>query len=127
MRPTLEAGQNATMKGSGGKRMDSPCLADPLVSAMAVKSIQEINDRFKYVDDATGGKNDGKLVACGQQGGYNELSYIYTTYLKPLVAARKITEQEALDALDKACDMKPPRNRSDYYAKLESLLGVKIK
>lgn len=94
---------------------------------MAVKSIKEINDRFNYTDEVSGGKGDGDVVACGQQGSYNELSYIYTTYLKPLIAARKITEQEALDAMDKACDMKPPRNRADYYAKLESLLGVKIK
>jgi hypothetical protein len=94
---------------------------------MAVKSIKDINDRFQYDDKVSGGNGDGEQVSCGQHGTYNELSYIYKTFLKPLVEAEKITEQQALDAMDTACDLGQPREREDYYTKLEQLLGVKIR
>ena len=93
---------------------------------MAVKTIKDINDRFNFDDKVSGGRGDGELVSCGQHGTYNELSYIYQTFLKPLVEAKKITEQQALDAMDSACNLKQPRKRVDYYAMLEDHLGMKI-
>ncbi|SDX79893.1 hypothetical protein SAMN05444064_1572 [Pseudomonas syringae] len=53
---------------------------------MAVSSIADINAKYQYDDRVSGGNGDGDLVSCGQHGTYNELSYIYTTYLKPLIA-----------------------------------------
>jgi hypothetical protein len=94
---------------------------------MAVSSIKEINDRFEYDDKVGGGKGDGDKVSCGQHGSYNELSYIYTTLLQPLIDSKKITKQEALEAMDEACDLPQPRLRDDYYDKLEELLGVAIR
>ncbi|WP_192564503.1 hypothetical protein [Pseudomonas gozinkensis] len=94
---------------------------------MAVSSIKEINDKFSYDDKVSGGEGDGVKVSCGQHGSYNELSYIYTTLLQPLIDKKKITKQEALDALDEACDLPQPRMREAYYDKLEELLGVAIR
>lgn len=94
---------------------------------MAVKTIADINEKYSYEDKASGGKNDSPLVSCGQCGNYNELQYIYDEKLKPLVDKKKITKDDAIDALDKACaGVKNPRKREDFYEHLSESLGVKI-
>ncbi|MEN5136993.1 MULTISPECIES: hypothetical protein [unclassified Pseudomonas] len=94
---------------------------------MAVSTIKEINDKYVYDDKVPGGKGDGEKVSCGQHGTYNELSYIYTQLLKPLIDDESITKDDALDALDKACKLPQPRMREDFYDKLEEILGVSIR
>ena len=74
-----------------------------------------------------GGKGDGELVSCAQCEGYNELQYIYDEKLKPLIDAEEITQDAAINALDKACSgVKNPRKREDFYKHLSKTLGVKI-
>lgn len=90
---------------------------------MAVTSIADINAKFQYDDKVSGGKGDGELVSCGQHGTYNELSYIYTTFLKPLIARGSITESAALNAIDQACSLPSPRKRKAFYKKVEEVLG----
>ncbi|GEM_PF-3724582 len=93
---------------------------------MAVSSIADINAKFHYDDKVAGGNGDGALVSCGQHGTYNELSYIYTTYLKPLVVKGTITEAAALNAIDQACSLPSPRQRDAFYKKVEESLGRKV-
>ncbi|KKO45214.1 hypothetical protein WG68_12295 [Arsukibacterium ikkense] len=95
---------------------------------MSAKTIREINDKYRYEDKKPGGARDNSLVSCAQCDGYNELQYIYDTKLKLLVSERKITEDKAIAALEKACaDLKNPRARTDFYRKLSEILGVVIK
>lgn len=94
---------------------------------MAVSSIKEINDKYSYEDTKANGKGDAPQVSCGQQGDYNELSYIYTKLLQPLISKGAITKQQALDALDQACKLPVPRKRDDFYTKVESILKVSIR
>jgi len=92
-----------------------------------VKSIQDITNQREYVDEIPMGKKDKALVACGQDDSYNELSYIYTTYLEPLIAKSTLNESEALKALCETCNELPhPRKRSDYYKMVEKKLGIDI-
>ncbi|MDY2562301.1 hypothetical protein SON66_03225 [Pseudomonas syringae] len=93
---------------------------------MAVSSIADINAKYQYDDHVSGGNGDGDLVSCGQHGTYNELSYIYTAYLKPLVAKGTITESAALNAIDLACSLPNPRKRDAFYKKVEQALGLKV-
>ncbi len=91
------------------------------------KSIKDINDKYDYEDDHPQGEGDSPKVSCGQNGSYNELSYIYKTYLAPKVAEYKISKQQAIDALDSACSsLENPRDRKKFYKHLESQLGIKI-
>lgn len=95
---------------------------------MPAKTIQEINDKYKYEDKKPGGARDSSLVSCAQCGGYNELQYIFDTKLATFIASGKITEQQAISALEKACaDVENPRTRDDFYEKLSKILGVVIK
>ncbi|MEL0614008.1 hypothetical protein [Marinomonas arenicola] len=92
-----------------------------------VKTIRDINDKFSYTDENPGGKRDDSLVSCGQNGSYNELQYIYDTYLAPKVALNKFTKQEALNALNSACfDISSPRTRTRFYTYIETYLGETI-
>ena len=91
-------------------------------------SIKEINDKYEYEDTKGGGKRDASLVSCGQCGDYNELQYIYDTKLKPLVNRFKITEKQALIALEACCsELKNPRKREDFYELLGEKLNLEIK
>ncbi|MQT66218.1 hypothetical protein GHO42_24450 [Pseudomonas sp. FSL R10-0056] len=91
-------------------------------------SIKDINDQYDYEDTKGGGKQDSALVSCGQCGGYNELQYIYDTKLKPLVNRLKITEEQALVALEACCsELKNPRKRKDFYELLGEKLNLEIK
>lgn len=91
-------------------------------------SIKDINDQYDYEDAKGGGKRDASLVSCGQCGDYNELQYIYDTKLKPLVNRFKITETQALIALEECCsELKTPRNREDFYELLGKKLNLEIK
>ena len=94
-----------------------------------ISSIQEINDQYDYKDEYPNGEGDSELVACGQDDdGYNELEYIYKAKLKKYVDEGRITEEEALKALCKACrDLDNPRKREDFYSKLEIILSLNIK
>jgi hypothetical protein len=90
----------------------------------AIKSIKDINDHFDYTDDHPNGKYDGKRVACGQKGKYNELEYIYDTYLKVKVESKEFSKEKAIKALASACfNLDTPRDREDFYIYLESTLG----
>ncbi|MGB3383950.1 MAG: hypothetical protein WBA64_04675 [Marinomonas sp.] len=92
-----------------------------------VKTIRDINDKFSYTDENPGGKRDDSLVSCGQNGSYNELQYIYDTYLAPKIASNKFTKQKALDALNSACViLDSPRARTSFYAYLEAYLDEDI-
>lgn len=92
-----------------------------------VRSIKEINDKYDYDDEYPQGKGDSEQVACGQNGTYNELQYIYDKYLKPEIGKKNITKQEAIDALDSACSsLSNPRDRKDFYKHLEEKLGITI-
>ena len=92
------------------------------------KSIKDINDLYNYKDEHPQGEGDSELVACGQDGTYNELWYIYDTHLKPSIDEGKITEQQAINALGTACkSLANPRLRTDFYHHLEKKLGIKIK
>ncbi|MCM2131962.1 hypothetical protein [Larsenimonas rhizosphaerae] len=92
-----------------------------------VSSIKDINDQYDYKDEMPNGEGDSELVACGQNGNYNELSYIYKEKLESEVKSGAITEQAALDALNKACaNVKNPRSREDFYSYLEQELGITI-
>ncbi|OLO12795.1 hypothetical protein BTW10_04635 [Chromohalobacter japonicus] len=90
-------------------------------------SVRDINDKYDYEDEYPKGEGDSPKVACGQDGTYNELRYIYDTYLKPEVERNTITNQQAIDALDSACSsLSNPRSREDFYAHLEKELGIEI-
>lgn len=92
-----------------------------------VSSIQGINNQYSYRDENPGGKKDSTRVSCGQDGSYNELQYIYDTYLAPKIASSSFTHQQALDALNSACfNMSSPRDRKDFYKHLETYLGKTI-
>lgn len=92
-----------------------------------VKTIQDINVQFDYEDGHPHGVGDSPQVACGQSGSYNELQYIYDTYLKKFVDSGSITEQQAIQALCSAChDLSNPRTREEFYKHLEDELGIKI-
>lgn len=91
------------------------------------KSIQDINDKYDYDDENPQGKGDSEQVACGQNGSYNELQYIYNNHLKPWVDDGSITEQDAINALDSACSsLGNPRDRDEFYKHLESELDIEI-
>jgi hypothetical protein len=94
----------------------------------AVTSIKDINDYFEYDDKTRGGKGDSPLVSCGQNGTYNELEYIYDTYLALFVATDKDTSKEkVLQAMCKACfDLTNPRSRSDFYNYIEKELDCDL-
>lgn len=90
-------------------------------------SIRDINDKYDYKDEHPKGEGDSEKVACGQNGTYNEIRYIYDTYLEPEVERNTITKQEAIDALDSACSaLSNPRSRKDFYAYLEKKLNIEI-
>lgn len=90
-----------------------------------VRTIQDINDQYNYKDEFPGGKADRSLVACGQCENYNELQYIYKTYLQPYVDKDLFTQQKAINALDKACaQVKSPRKRQDFYDFLSEELNI---
>lgn len=90
-------------------------------------SIKDITDQYNYEDTKGGGKQDSALVSCGQCGDYNELQYIYDTKLKPLVNRLKITEKQALIALEECCsELKNPRKREDFYELLSKKLKLEI-
>lgn len=92
-----------------------------------IQSIQDINDKFDYEDEIPNGEGDPELVACGQDGNYNELQYIYEKKLAKHVTSGEITQQDALDALCLAChELETPRNRQDFYQYLTNKLGVTI-
>ncbi|WBA12611.1 hypothetical protein [Salinivibrio kushneri] len=92
-----------------------------------VSSIKEINDKYDYDDEYPQGEGESEQVACGQNGTYNELQYIYDNYLKPEIDKKKITKQDAIDALDSACSsLSNPRDREDFYNHLETELGITI-
>ena len=38
-----------------------------------VKKISDVTNQIDYVDNKSGGKDDEKIVSCGQDGNYNEL------------------------------------------------------
>ena len=96
-------------------------------SMSKLTSIKDINDKYDYDDEYPEGEGDSSKVACGQDGTYNELRYIYDTYLKPEVERNSITAQQAIDALDSACSsLSNPRSREDFYAYLKQELGVEI-
>lgn len=91
------------------------------------KTIKDINDKYDYDDERPKGMGDSPKVACGQDGTYNELQYIYDTYLQAEINDGTITKQEAIDALDSACSkLSNPRARKGFYAHLEKQLGIKI-
>ncbi|WP_243055258.1 hypothetical protein [Pseudomonas sp. BP01] len=91
------------------------------------KTISDINDKYDYTDENPGGKQDAKLVSCAQCGDYNELSYIYTHKLKPLIDKNKFSHEDAIQALDEACaKLKNPRSRVDFYEFLTDKLGHTI-
>ncbi|WP_053160618.1 hypothetical protein [Pseudomonas sp. P1.8] len=91
------------------------------------KTISDINDKYDYKDENPGGKQDAKLVSCAQCGEYNELSYIYTQKLKPLIDKNKISHEEAIQALDEACaKLENPRTRVKFYEFLTDKLGHTI-
>lgn len=91
------------------------------------ESIKEINDKYDYEDVYFAKNGDAAVVSCGQNGSYNELSYIYTTHLLPKVEAGIISKQAAIDALDAACaTIEVPRKREDFYQFLSEELDVDI-
>lgn len=91
------------------------------------KTISDINDKYHYKDENPGGKRDAKLVSCAQCDDYNELSYIYNEKLKPLIEKNKISHEDAIQALDEACqELKNPRTRVKFYELLTDKLGHDI-
>lgn len=90
------------------------------------KTIKEINDQFDYKDEYPGGKKDPSLVACGQDGDYNELSYIYKTYLRELVEKNDITLDQAIQSLAQACKLSSPRKREDFYKAVSEHIGFDV-
>ena len=91
------------------------------------KTISDINDKYHYKDENPGGKRDAKLVSCAQCDDYNELSYIYNEKLKPLIKDEKISHEDAIQALDEACEeLASPRSREDFYELLTEKLGYDI-
>lgn len=95
-----------------------------------VKTIDQINDQYKYKDEKPRGSGDGPLVACGQdeKSGYNEIDYIFKNILQKHIDNKETTEEKAIDALCLACaNLKNPRRRTDFYAYLEKELDIKIK
>lgn len=92
-----------------------------------VETIEEINSQYDYEDEKPKGKGDSQKVACGQNGDYNELEYIYETKLQRFVTLKVITEKEAVRALCEACkEIKNPRSRQDFYEFLEKKLGITL-
>lgn len=90
-------------------------------------TIKDINDKYDYDNERPEGNGDSPKVACGQDGTYNELQYIYDTYLKPKIDDRTITKQQAINALDSACSkLSNPRARKEFYIHLEKQLGIEI-
>jgi hypothetical protein len=88
----------------------------------AVNKITDINDHFNYKDDHPKGPYDGPRVSCGQNDGYNELVYIYDTYLRDKVN-KNFSQKNALEALASACfNLKNPRARTDFYNHVEEQL-----
>lgn len=89
--------------------------------------IKRINDEYAYEDTHPHGKRDPSLVSCGQDNGYDELSYIYKQKLLPHVQLKTITRDEAIAALSACCAELPnPRKREEYYALLSDKLGIDI-
>lgn len=91
------------------------------------RKIRQINNQYAYEDTRPQGKGDADLVSCGQDNGYDELSYIYKTKLLPFVNKKAITRDQAIDALSACCKELPnPRQRDEYYALLSDKLGIDI-
>ncbi|QUI62501.1 hypothetical protein GSF04_08220 [Pseudoalteromonas sp. A22] len=102
-------------------------LSELVTAALKPKTIKDINNKYDYKDEYPQGEGDSDNVACGQDGSYNELQYIYNTYLKPEVTSGNITEKDAIEALDSACSsLNNPRKREDFYSHLEDKLGIQI-
>lgn len=90
-------------------------------------SIRDINAKFstENIDGST--ERDQHLVSCGVSDNYNELEYIYDTYLKPRITLGLFTHQEALDALSKGCfDLSEFRERRAFYEFIERELNTGI-
>ncbi|MCM5704848.1 hypothetical protein [Larsenimonas salina] len=89
--------------------------------------ISDINDRFDYADELPDCMGNFECVPCGRAQNYSELTYIYMQFLAPKIAANECSEQDALDALEKACmELPTPRSRSDFYAFLEEELNIDL-
>ncbi|KDN94656.1 hypothetical protein [Hydrogenovibrio marinus] len=94
-----------------------------------VTTIKGINDQFNYEDEKGDDKEkDRPWVACGQAKNYNELAYIYDTYLKPYIEKGTFSEEKAIRALCETCHEmgKKRKSRVRFYKKLSDKLGVKI-
>lgn len=104
-------------------------IAKNEVSCKNVKSIEDINKQYPY-EDKKGKetkKYDDPKVSCGQDDDYNELEYIYDTYLALPIALGTLEEDKALKALCETCrELKNPRKREDFYEKLSEKLGIQI-
>jgi hypothetical protein len=95
--------------------------------AGTIKSIEDINDRYDYVDEHPNGRGDNPTVSCGQKNDYNELEYIYDNQLLEHIESGAITEEQAVEALFSACFfLDNPRARKDFYKHLTKVLGVEI-
>ncbi|MEX2485557.1 MAG: hypothetical protein WED10_13380 [Brumimicrobium sp.] len=92
-----------------------------------ITSIEEINAHYSYSDEVPQGEGDSDIISCGQSENYNELEYIYRTKLLPFIKIGRITKEEAIIALCKVCrDLENPRNRRDFYDRLQDYLSVNI-
>ncbi|AZD08513.1 hypothetical protein C4K26_3110 [Pseudomonas chlororaphis] len=72
-------------------------------------------------------QTSAEFSAAAQCDDYNELSYIYNKKLKPLIEEKKISHEDAIQALDEACEeIENPRSREDFYELLTEKLGHDI-
>lgn len=67
-----------------------------------VKKISDVTNQIDYVDNKSGGKDDEKIVSCGQDGNYNELQDKYNKHFK------HINEELIAQIMCKCCkELKP--------------------
>lgn len=57
-----------------------------------VKKISDVTNQVDYVDDNAGGKNDSKLVSCGQDDSYNELRDKYNKHFSDISSEELIAQ-----------------------------------
>ena len=88
-----------------------------------VKKISDITDQIDYVDDNAGGKDDEKIVSCGQDGKYKELKDKYDKYFNLL------NEEFVAKIMCKCCkELKPTGKEKvtwlEFYKCMKSKLNM---
>ena len=89
-----------------------------------VKKISDVTNQVDYVDDNAGGKNDSKLVSCGQDDSYNELRDKYNKHFSDISSEELIAQ-----IMCKCCkELKPTGKEKvtwlEFYKCMKSKLNM---